>query len=82
MAASDPLAEVLIALRCPECGASFDADLDPIGFVWTDLEVSAERTLRDVDELARAYGWTEDEILSLPASRRSAYLSIVRGGRP
>ncbi|MET0780287.1 MAG: hypothetical protein ABWY26_00630 [Microbacterium sp.] len=82
MAAGDPLAEVLIALECPECGADFDADLDPIGFVWTDLEASAERTLREVDELARAYGWTEDEILSLPAARRASYLSIVRGGRP
>lgn len=82
MAQGDPLAEVLVAVECPDCGTAFDADLDPIGFVWTDLEARAVRTLREVDELARSYGWTEDVILGLAQARRSAYLAIVRGERP
>ena len=81
MAQADPLAEVLVALQCPECGAAFDADLDPSGFVWEVLEARAAQTLREVDELARAYGWTEDVILGLAPARRTAYLEIVRGVR-
>jgi hypothetical protein len=80
MAAADPLAEVLVALECPECGQAFDADLDPVGFVWTEIESRARRMLLEVDELARAYGWTEPEVLALSETRRSAYLDMVRRG--
>ena len=82
MADGDRLAEVLVDVACPECGVSFVADLDPIGFVWAGVESQARRTLRQVDVLARAYGWTEREILALSPARRSAYLAIVRGERP
>jgi hypothetical protein len=82
MAVADPLAEVLVDVACPECGASFDADVDPIGFVWAEVEALAVRLLREVDELARAYGWPEEIVLGLPAPRRAAYLAIVRGDEP
>jgi hypothetical protein len=80
MAAADPLAEVLVALECPDCGQAFDADLDPVGFVWAEVESRARRVLLEVDELARAYGWTEPQVLALSETRRSAYLALVRGG--
>ena len=34
-------------------------------------------TILDIDALARAYGWTEQQVLSLPPLRRAAYLQIV-----
>jgi hypothetical protein len=34
--------------------------------------------LRDVHELASAYGWRESEILALSPQRRQAYLELVR----
>lgn len=80
LAAADPLAEVTVGLECPECGAFFDADVDPIAFVWREVETRARRVLREVDVLARAYGWTEAEVLALPEQRRTAYLEIVREG--
>jgi hypothetical protein len=80
MAAADPLAEVLADLACPECGAKFVADLDLAGFVWAELRARAERVLRDVDLLARAYGWTEPEVLALGERRREAYLELAAGG--
>lgn len=82
MADADPLAEVLVAVTCPECGAGFDADLDPVGFVWAEIEARAMRLLREVNELACVYGWTENVVLALPAARRAAYLAIVRGETP
>jgi hypothetical protein len=80
MAAADPLAEVLVDVECPACGTSFVADLDLGGFVWAELRAQAQRLLRDVAVLARAYGWTEAEVFSLDDVRRAAYLELAREG--
>jgi hypothetical protein len=77
MAEADPLAEVLVGLTCPECGIAFESDLDLGSFVWAEVEARARRVLQDVDTLARAYGWTEGEVLGLSESRRSAYLQLA-----
>jgi hypothetical protein len=82
MAEADPLAEVLADAACPACGVEFVADLDVAGFVWAELRTHARRLLREVDTLARAYGWTEAEVLSLDERRRAAYLELAQGGRP
>lgn len=79
MAEADPLAEVVISLTCPACSTTFDADLDIAGFVWTELRARARRVLHEVAVLARAFGWTEAQVLALPERRRQAYLDLVRG---
>jgi hypothetical protein len=80
MAESDPLAEVLVDVTCPACGTGFVADLDLAGFVWAELCAHARRLLRVVDVLARAYGWSEAEILALDDGRRAAYLELAHEG--
>jgi hypothetical protein len=80
MADADPLAEVLVNVACPACDVEFVADLDVGGFVWAELQAQARRLLREVDVLARAYGWTEAEVLGLPQPRRAAYLALVQDG--
>lgn len=82
MAAADPLAEVLVELLCPACGSPFFAEVDVPGLVWAEVEAVARRVLLDVDELARAYGWTEADVLQLSDARRAAYLRIIRDGLP
>jgi hypothetical protein len=82
MADADPLAEVLAALTCPECRAEFESDLDLGGFVWAEVDARAKRLMHEVDVLARAYGWTEAEVLALSERRRASYLRIVLDGAP
>jgi hypothetical protein len=77
MEALDPAARLTFALRCPQCGSRWDAPLDAGDLVWTRLQAAAETLLLDVDTLARAYGWTEPEILALSPLRRAAYLQLV-----
>jgi hypothetical protein len=79
---ADPLAEVIIALVCPECGMSFESDLDLGSFVWAEVEAQAKRLLHEVDTLARVYGWTEPEVLALSEGRRSAYVRLALDGVP
>ena len=82
MAEADPLAEVLVDLVCPACETPFVADLDIGAFVWAALSARACRLMREVDVLARAYGWTEAEALALGDGRRAAYLELAREGGP
>ena len=73
----DPAANVSFALECPQCAVHWDARLDVGQLVWQKLQAAAERVLLDVDALARAYGWTEPEVLRLSPTRRAAYLQLA-----
>jgi hypothetical protein len=73
----DPGASVSFALRCPRCEAQWRAPLDCGQILWQKVQTAAERLLLEIDVLARAYGWTEPEVLSLSAVRRAAYVQMV-----
>lgn len=77
MAAADPGADLRLALACPACGHQWQAVFDIVSFFWSELDAWAGRLLRDVHTLARAYGWTERDILALSPSRRRCYLDMV-----
>lgn len=77
MLEADPLAEVLVALACPACETAFTAELDVSLFVFSLLRARGQRLLLEVHALARAYGWSEGEVLALDERRRRAYLELV-----
>jgi hypothetical protein len=79
IAALDPVAEILIQLQCPDCDAAWSESLDVVEQIWAGVQARARRLLREVDVLARAYGWSERQILSLSHARRQAYLEICQG---
>ncbi len=78
LAAADPMAEIRLEMVCPVCGHEGYGTLDPLSFVWAELEVRAKRLLLEVHRLAAAYGWGEGEILALSPARRSFYLDLVQ----
>ncbi|MEA3207807.1 MAG: hypothetical protein QOE70_864 [Chthoniobacter sp.] len=77
MLEADPQAEITLALECPGCGHRWEMFFEIAVFFWKELAAQARRLLREIDVLARAYGWSEREILSLPARRRQSYLELV-----
>lgn len=77
MGAADPLANTTLHLTCPACGNDWQERVDILSFFWDEIGNWAERTLDEVHELARVYGWTESEILALSAARRQMYLEKV-----
>ncbi len=77
MEALDPGAAVIFDLVCPDCDARWSARMDCGEVLWSELQSRAERLLSEIDALARAYGWTEAEVLQLSATRRAAYLQLV-----
>jgi hypothetical protein len=79
MAEADPQAEVQLDLACPACTHRWQATFDILSFFWTEIEAWAYRTLREVHNLASAYGWREADILALSPRRRQFYLEMSSG---
>ncbi len=73
----DPLAEVLIDLRCELCGQQWQALFDIVTLFWSELQAKSRRLLQEVDLLARTYGWTEGEVLGMSEQRRGLYVEMV-----
>jgi hypothetical protein len=73
----DPEAEILIDLACPVCDFRWQLPFDIAGFLYTEISVQAQRLLREVHVLARAYAWSESDILALSSQRRRYYLEMV-----
>lgn len=74
----DPQADIRISLHCPYCQHAWNVVFDVASFLWTEINEWAERMLKTVHTLARAYGWSEHDILSLSPVRRQLYLGLLR----
>jgi hypothetical protein len=77
MAAADPQAEIELSLDCPSCARHWTEIFDIDSFFWTELQAWAARILREIHQLASAYGWSERQILALPPLRRNTYLNLI-----
>jgi hypothetical protein len=77
MADADPQADLQVDLSCPACGEQWRAQFDIESFFWSELCSWAQKILSEVHRLARAYGWSEKEILNLSPWRRQVYLSLA-----
>ncbi len=77
MSEADPTANIYLALSCPTCDHQWDAPFDIVTLFWHELHAWAIRLLREVHQLALAYGWREADILSLSEPRRSFYLGLM-----
>lgn len=77
MSALDPQADVRLALDCPGCGHRWEPELDVAGHVLAEIDAHATRLLAEVHGLARAYGWSEGDILALNPRRRRRYLELA-----
>jgi hypothetical protein len=77
LAALDPAADISLALACAACGNRWTPSVDVGALLWEEIEARAGGLLAEIHGLARAYGWTEPEILALSPQRRAAYLGLA-----
>jgi hypothetical protein len=76
----DPAAETIIAADCPGCGTKLEGTLDALSLLAGQLGQRGS-ILGDVDQIARAYHWSEEVILALPTARRRRYLAFLDRAR-
>lgn len=74
----DPLTALSLTTRCPACGEALTVDFDLEHHLLLRAQARQQRLLDAVHVLARAYHWSEREILALPRRRREQYLARVR----
>ena len=79
LAELDPAADLRFDLVCPACGHGWEPLFDVAAFLWAAVERWALLTLRDVHQLALAYGWGEADVLALSPLRRQLYLEMAYG---
>lgn len=75
---ADPLADPRLALTCRSCGHGWELALDLPDLLMNELWQSARATLAETAALARAYGWSEQDIAALSPARRRAYLELAQ----
>lgn len=78
MAQAEPQADVQLRLECSECQHQWQVGFDIVSFLWRELEIWAKRTLGEVHQLARFYGWPEADILALSPWRRQYYIALCQ----
>lgn len=80
LAERDPFTALQVPAPCPDCGHANAAHIDLQALLLADFAVRQRRLLDDVTTLARAFHWSEAQILDLPAWRRGYYIARVAGG--
>jgi hypothetical protein len=75
--ALDPGADIELSLVCASCANAWIAPFDIAAVLWAEVDARARTLLAAVHALARAYGWSERDVLALGEQRRAAYLDMV-----
>jgi len=77
MSEADPLADITMVLNCPECNHQWHSTFNILNYLWLEIDNWAKKLLREVASLARAFGWSERDILNLSYCRRRMYLDLI-----
>lgn len=75
--AADPLGNMHLTLACPGCRCAWDQPFDLLRYFREEIDVRARTLLVEVHRLARAYGWSERDVLGMRPARRKAYLELL-----
>lgn len=78
IAAMDSQADVVLDFDCPECRQEWKQRFDIVSFFWTEIDAWARRILLEVNVLARAFGWSESDILAMSPARRQIYVAMAQ----
>ena len=77
LAEEDPHADLQINAVCSSCETLNETILDIGYFLCKEVDHWAIRLLREIHELARAYGWAERDILKMSSWRRHCYMEML-----
>jgi hypothetical protein len=77
--AADPLGNLQLTFDCPGCRHTWQQAFNIAQYFWEEIDVRAKTILVQVHRLARAYGWSEKDVLAMNPARRRAYLELIAG---
>ncbi|MGK2914865.1 MAG: hypothetical protein ACSLE5_10535 [Porticoccaceae bacterium] len=74
---ADAATDIALNFCCAHCDAGWQTGFDIGDYLWREIDARAQGLLADVHTLARAYGWSERDVLALSDARRAAYIDRV-----
>lgn len=78
-----PLVDTELGVTCPECGHRHGLRFELQGFLLGTLIAERRQRVAEVQQLARAFGWSLTEILALTRTQRRMHVAMVdRDGGP
>ena len=78
MEEEDPQANITMALSCPACNHHWTAVFDILTYLWAEIDNWAKHLVQEVYILARAFGWSERDILNMSVRRRQMYIEMLK----
>ena len=76
-----PVLDLELDAACPECGSAGTPRFDLATFLAARLAAERPFLVRETHWIASRYGWSHDEIMSLPREDRRAYAGLVEAER-
>ncbi len=73
----DPKANISILLSCQSCDHQWEIAFDILSYLWTEIDNWAKHILQEIYTLARAFSWSEKDILEMSPRRRRMYLQML-----
>lgn len=73
------LTDLNLQHHCDGCGSDSATPFDILDYLWRRITAEAQRLMRDVHVIARAYGWSSEAILALTPRRRAAHIALIEG---
>ena len=77
MSKQDPQADINMQIACPHCRHQWNAVFDIMSFLWAEINNWAKHIMQEVALLARAFSWSEKDILAMPSQRRRSYIEMI-----
>jgi len=77
MSKKDPQADITMQIICPYCQHNWNAVFDIMSFLWTEINNWAKHIMQEVALLARAFSWSEKDILAMTPQRRRLYIEMI-----
>lgn len=77
LARMETQADISLDVTCAACAHQWQLAFDIASFLWSEVSAQVRRCLRDVHTLARAYSWSEADILAMSPARRQFYIESV-----
>ncbi len=72
------ISDIVIRGRCSECDGQMEYQFDIVQVLYRDVTHAAAQIIEEIHILATWYGWTEEQILSIPRQRRNWYTARVQ----
>ncbi|MDH3657585.1 MAG: hypothetical protein OEM77_05560 [Nitrosopumilus sp.] len=73
----DPMADIILDLKCPACDHSLQTPFEIENFVLREIYSQISSLEKEIHWLAFNYNWSEKNILNLPIQKRHRYIELI-----